>query len=118
MTARGFQTIWLLTVASAPVACRDSVAPHAPPTVAEIVVAAEPDNVLSATVRFTARNTDSARVVWDDGAGDRGSTPFIDARSGTVRTVVLGLLASHRYTLAIEARGASAIVSDAVDLIT
>ena len=69
---------------------------------------------------FTSRRetADSARVVWDDGNGDQGATPFIDTKGGTARVVVLGLLASHRYALAIEARGSAAVVSDAVSLTT
>src|SRR5262249_20853500 len=95
------------------------VAPPAPPSVGNVTAQAEPDNVLSAELRFTARNADSVRAVWDDGNGDTGATPFIETKSGPSRVVVLGLLASHRYAMAIEARGnAAATVSETVGLTT
>ncbi len=108
----------LPALASVALACRDVVAPRAAPSIGNVRVDAEANNVVSAELHFTARNTDSARVVWDDGNGDQGATPFIDTKGGTARVVVLGLLASHRYALAIEARGSAAVVSDAVSLTT
>jgi outer membrane protein assembly factor BamB len=95
-------------------ACRDAVAPRAAPSISNMRVDAAANNVVSATLRFTAQNADSVRVVWDDGNGDQGVTPFVATKGGTANVTVLGLLASHRYTLAIEARGSVAVVSDAV----
>src|SRR5262245_11948319 len=98
----------LLMLAVAAVGCRDAVAPTAAPSIGNVTAVAEPDNVLSAELRFTARNADSVRAVWDDGNGDTGATPFVETKSGPSRVVVLGLLASHRYAMAIEARGGAA----------
>jgi len=113
------RTTFFAALGGAGVACADAVAPPAAPNIGAVTAGAEPDNVLSAELRFTARNADSARAVWDDGNGDTGATPFVETKSGPSRVVVLGLLASHRYAMAIEARGGSAaVVSETVSLTT
>jgi hypothetical protein len=94
------------------------VAPRAAPTITSVVVHAKTNNVLSASVQFVARNSDSAQVVWDDGKGDRGATPFVSATTELVSVTVLGLLASHQYSLTIEARGAGTTTSEPIGLTT
>ena len=108
----------LPALAGIALACRDVAAPRASPSISDVHVDAAANNVVSATLRFTAHHADSARVVWDDGNGDQGATPFVATKGGTANVAVLGLLASHRYALAIEARGSAAVVSDAVSLTT
>jgi Arylsulfotransferase (ASST) len=92
-------------------ACHDAVSPRAAPTVESVVLRASASNVLSAAVQFEAKNSDSARVLWDDGRGDRGATPFVETRAGVARLTILGLLASQRYTVTVEAHGSSTVVS-------
>ena len=112
-----FACLWAL--AAIVLACRDVTPPGPAPSISDVHIAERTDNVVSATVGFTAHDADSARVVWDDGDGDRGTTPFVVTRGGTTANVpVLGLLASHRYVLAVEARGSAAVVSDAVSWTT
>jgi hypothetical protein len=118
MRTHRLSTMSIAVLASAGAACGDAVAPAAPPSVGNVIAQAEADNVLSAELRFTAQNTDSARAVWDDGNGDRGATPFVDTKRGPARIVVVGLLASHRYAMAIDARGADVVVSETVSLTT
>jgi outer membrane protein assembly factor BamB len=115
---------WLRTTLVAVLAgvgtvCGDVVAAPAAPSIGNVTAEAELNNVLSAELRFTARDADSVRAVWDDGNGDSGATPFVETKSGPSRVVVLGLLASHRYAMAVEARGgAAAVVSETVGLTT
>ena len=96
MLAHGLRTTFFAALGGAGVACGDAVAPAAAPSIGTVMAGAEPDNVLSAELRFTARNADSARAVWDDGNGDTGATPFVETKSGPSRVVVLGLLEPRR----------------------
>src|SRR5512146_711505 len=88
-------------------ACGDGLAPGAAsrPAVSRVVVAGNPNNVLSAILTFSTTGADSARVRYQGSAGDTGSTPFVRTRAGLARVVLLGLRPSARYSLAVEAAG-------------
>jgi len=93
------------------VACRESVAPTARlPVVSQVVVAANPNNVLCAVVSFSVSGADSARVRYESTNGDRGTTPYYGVRDAQTRIVALGLRASSRYALTVEALGAGGSV--------
>ncbi len=86
--------------------------PGNPPTILSVAVEANPNNSLSAVVRFTARDGDSARVLYRETEQVLGSpryplkTPYysISGDSGTV--VVLGLKPDAQIELIVEVRSA------------
>lgn len=89
----------------------ESPAP-APPAVTA-VISANPHNVLSSVITFTAEKAESARVVYvtDDGIAD--STPYLRVTARTDTIVALGLRPATHYRNVVEASGpGGAVVSD------
>src|SRR6185436_2053236 len=81
---------------AASMACATDPSPP-PPSVQAVSVAANPTNVLAATVSVTADHADSVRVLFH-AAGQSGDsvTPGV-AGAGTLQLDVLGLLPERSY---------------------
>ena len=62
-------------------------------------------NALSAIAQFQVTNADSTRLLFRTGSEAEQSTPFFRATGGTVRIPALGLRASTRYSVTVEAVG-------------
>ncbi|MEO7366718.1 MAG: arylsulfotransferase family protein [Gemmatimonadaceae bacterium] len=99
-------------------ACSDQPAsPRNPPAILSVAVEANLNNSLSAVVRFTSRDGDSARVLYRKAEQVLGSpryplmTPYypISGDSGTV--VVLGLRPDAQIELVVEVRSALSATS-------
>jgi len=75
-------------------------------------VAPNPDNVLSAVVAVTARDADSARVLYRlTGAGGDSSTPAVRLLGDTARIPVLGLLPDLHYALRVQLFGPGGVMT-------
>ncbi len=62
-------------------------------------------NALSAIAQFQVTNADSARLLFRTGSEAEQSTPFFRTAGGTMRIPALGLRASARYSVVVEAVG-------------
>lgn len=69
-----------------------------------MATAANPENALSAVVRFGAANADSARVVYRSDS-DSAATPYSALPGGVGRIVTLGLRPNAHYRSLVEAVG-------------
>jgi hypothetical protein len=77
---------------------------RAPPTVAGMVVARNPESALSAVVTFGSAVADSARVLsWS--SFDSAATPYYPIAGGVGRIVLLGLRPNAEYRCIVEAMG-------------
>lgn len=107
------------------VACvNDSAAPPVVilPTITSAIAAANPNNVLSATVSVHVTNSDSIAVSFSTGDAKTTAdtiTPAIAAVGDSAVVPVFGLLPAHRYTFRAIAYGSGRITKgDAVEFIT
>jgi arylsulfate sulfotransferase len=118
---KGTSFVTATALAGLLVACGDDNGTNAPsnlPRVSNLVLAGNPNNVLSAIATLDASHVDSARVVYWTGSGAKQFTPYA-SDSGTKRLVVLGLRPGTAYNFAVEASNALAqITSDTVTFTT
>jgi hypothetical protein len=102
-------------------ACGDDNGTNAPaslPQLSNLVVAGNPNNVLSAIATLEATGVDSTRVAYWTGSDARQFTPYA-TDSGTTRLVVLGLRPGTTYNFAVEAaNGHSQITSSTLTFTT
>lgn len=82
-------------------ACHGSNNPPQAVRTPSVTASANPGNVISALVGFTAKGTTSARVHFT-GGGETGSTPARAFPDGHQEIAVLGLLPNTDYTLELE----------------
>jgi hypothetical protein len=118
MSARGagaavFAGAVAMLVASCSLDAPGPTQPRARPSISSATASGNPYNALSAIVRFTAHNADSARVVCrttsGGGAADASSvvwTPYVRLTGDSGTVPVLGLRASTSYALTLEVLGA------------
>ncbi len=66
---------------------------------------ANPLNVLSAQVTFTAAGVDSARVVYSTPGDTVAATPYVPVTGSAGRVTILGLLPFHTYVITVQALG-------------
>src|SRR5512147_3266393 len=85
-----------------------------PPRVASASATANPNNTLSAAIKFTVENADSARVIYvTDQSVD--STPYSRVTNGAGSIVTLGLRATTGYRNVVEVVGPGGVArSDTV----
>lgn len=73
--------------------------------VANVRAEANPFNVLSAIVTFTASGVDSARVLYTTPGDTDSATPYVPVTGAAGRIAILGLLPFHTYVITVEAWG-------------
>ena len=102
-------------------ACAEQPAsPGNPPTVSSVAVEPNPNNSLSAVVRFAAHGADSARVLYRQVEQAAGSpryplmTPYYPVIGDLGTVVVLGLKPETQIELIVEVRSALAVTSTSV----
>jgi len=76
------------------------------PALSAVRVSANTFNALSAIVQFQVRDADSARLIYRSAMEPEQATPFSTVPGMAMRIAALGLRASTRYTLVVEAIGA------------
>ena len=80
--------------------------PVSPLRIVSAEVSANPNNVLSAVVIFTAEQAESARVVFQHENVGLDSTPYVAVTGGTDTIVTLGLHASTTYQNLLQVKSA------------
>jgi hypothetical protein len=108
-----WQRISLLAVALGVGACSDAAGPGDSSRVAVVnaLVAQNPNNNLSALVKFSTRNADSARLTYQSNAGavtaavPTFSTPFVPVRGDAGVIPALGLRENTSYQITLHVRG-------------
>lgn len=75
------------------------------PVLTAVSVTGNAFNALSAIAQFQVTNADSARLLFRTGSEAEQSTPFFRTAGGTMRIPALGLRASARYSVTVEAVG-------------
>jgi len=75
------------------------------PVLSAVSVTGNAFNALSAIAQFQVTNAESARLLFRTGTEAEQATPFFSAAGGTVRIPALGLRASTRYSVTVEAVG-------------
>src|SRR5207247_9401701 len=78
------------------------LSPPLPPTVSGVSVGVNPLNALSTVLTLSARNADSARVIYWANGEDSLATPYQGLQNGSARIVTLGLSPRITYTHVVE----------------
>ncbi len=73
--------------------------------VANVRAEANPFNVLSAIVTFTASGVDSARVLYTTPGDTDSATPYVPVTGAAGRIAIVGLLPFHTYVITVQAWG-------------
>jgi arylsulfotransferase ASST len=105
MNVKTTSVIGMAALAMLLAACGDDKTtnpPPAVPTITNLAVTGNTNNVLSAILTFNATDVDSARVVYWSGSSANQQTPFAKDVS-TGRLLVLGLRPGTQYNFAVEA---------------
>jgi hypothetical protein len=107
MSRPRFAPLWLALIAIAACSDNNSV-PTAPrlPSLSRITIGENPNNALSLVVSIVAADADSARVRYQSADDESAATPFFRlTRAADTKIAVVGLRASTKYSLTVEALG-------------